>query len=1227
VAIASATAARADFTVTNANDSGSGSLRQAVLDANAAGAPSGVPGTTQTITFTSGVGTINLQSALPLIYTNMSIVGTAGAAVDGGSAQRGFFVSGLATTGSGTPPSVTVSISNLTIQNVLAQGGAGNSGGGGGLGAGGGLFVNQNASVTISNVTFSSTAANGGSSNGRYVGGGGGMGGAGGTVFAAGGGGGGLFFRGGNSVRGSTFSGGGGGGGIAGAGADGVANNTSGGNGGAGAAGIGGGGGGGSNGGGGTGGSGGGVGAQAGDNSSTNGGAGGFGGGGGGDGTNAYNGGAGGFGGGGGGSRRTGGNGGFGGGGGSGLSAPGNGGFGGGGRGGGGHAGAGGFGGGTGNTSGSGGGGAGMGGAVFVAGGGLLTINGNGATTASTVQAGTGANNGAAFGSAFFLQTTTLTFGSGNFTIANVIADQNGSGGSAASNGLGGTGGVGGIAKNGTGTLTLTGTNTYTGGTSVTGGGLINFNALANFGSGQITLNGGGLQWASGNTADVSANLAPIGANGATFDTNGNSVTFGNGLSGTGGLAKVGAGELFLTGTNTYSGATSVTGDTLRVFGSITNSLVFNIDNAALNIAGSGAINSSAAVTLTNAAQFAVSPTTLQIGSLSGDSTSSVFLGAGTTLVVGTNNTSTTFAGIINDGGTSAVTKIGTGTLTLSGVNTYQDVTTINGGTLRVDGSIAASSLTTVNRGGTLSGIGTVGNTQVNSGGTLAAGSGVAGTTLNIAGTLGFAAGGLYLVNVSPTTASMASVSGAATLTGGSVTAQFAPGSYLAKQYTILHTGGLGGTTFSGVNGNVPAGFNESLGYTANDVTLNLTAQLGAIAPGGPSGNQQNVAAALDNFFNAGGTLPPGFVSVFGLTGPTLSTVLARLSGESATGAQASAFQLMTAFLGLATDPFVDGRGIGATGGARPFAAEDEPLPPELASAYAAVFKAPPKPVAFEQRWSLWGSAYGGANRTNGDPNIVGSHDLAAHTAGFAAGADYQVSPFTMLGFALAGGGTGWSLAQGLGSGNSDAFQAGVYGKTRSGPAYLAASFAYAEHWMSTDRMAFGFDHLTAKFNAQSYGGRVEAGYRLASALVAVTPYAAIQAQAFRTPSFAESDPGGGGFGLAFAARTATDTRSEAGARFDRAVALAPTSVLMLRAKLGWAHDWVSDPTMGAVFQALPGASFTVNGAAPPHDSGLASAGAELRFAGGWSLGAKFDGEFAARSQTYAGTGTVRYVW
>jgi hypothetical protein len=132
-------------------------------------------------------------------------------------------------------------------------------------------------------------------------------------------------------------------------------------------------------------------------------------------------------------------------------------------------------------------------------------------------------------------------------------------------------------------------------------------------------------------------------------------------------------------------------------------------------------------------------------------------------------------------------------------------------------------------------------------------------------------------------------------------------------------------------------------------------------------------------------------------------------------------------------DPFVDGRsGSAGTGGpALGFAPEREELPDDIALAYSKILKAPPKPATFEQRWSVWGAGYGGSNRTSGDPTIVGSHDLAARTAGGAAGLDYRLAPGTVVGLALAGGGTNWSLAQGIGGGKSDAFQAGVYGTTR----------------------------------------------------------------------------------------------------------------------------------------------------------------------------------------------------
>jgi uncharacterized protein with beta-barrel porin domain len=84
---------------------------------------------------------------------------------------------------------------------------------------------------------------------------------------------------------------------------------------------------------------------------------------------------------------------------------------------------------------------------------------------------------------------------------------------------------------------------------------------------------------------------------------------------------------------------------------------------------------------------------------------------------------------------------------------------------------------------------------------------------------------------------------------------------------------------------------------------------------------------------------------------------------------------------------------------------------------------------------------------------------------------------------------------------------------------------------------------------------------------------------------------------------------------------------LILRTKLAWAHDWADNPALNAAFQTLPGSSFIVNGAPIPSDSALVSAGAELRINMRWSAIAKFDGEFAKSSQTYAGTGTLRYTW
>jgi len=622
-------------------------------------------------------------------------------------------------------------------------------------------------------------------------------------------------------------------------------------------------------------------------------------------------------------------------------------------------------------------------------------------------------------------------------------------------------------------------------------------------------------------------------------------------------------------------------------------------------------------------------------------------------LTVGSNNLSTTVSGVITDTGGGSLVKTGTGILALSGTNTYTGTTTVNAGVLAVNGSIASSSLTTVNSGAVLFGSGTVGSTVVSAGGFLVPGNSPG--TMAVAGDLTIQRNAFYVVQVTPTRASTTIVTGDASL-DGTVAAVFFPGTYLARSYTILTAGNRRTGRFEDLETfGLPRNFRARLDYFNNSVELNLRAQLIGDGrpfqpivlppiPGLPStpedppapplppftSNQLNAGRAIDNFFNNGGALPPAFVSLYGLSGSSLITALDQLSGEAATGAQKVAFQLTDQFLNVMLDPFVDGRsGVGgADHPALGFAPARETMPPDIARAYASVLKAPPAPLVpvYEPRWTAWGGAYGGSNRTTGDLAVIGTHDLSARAVGFAAGLDYRFTPDTVVGFAFAGGGTDWSLAQGLGGGKSDAFQAGLYGATRWGPAYLAAAFAFTNHWMSTDRFAVG-DHLTANFNAQSYGGRLEGGYRFGTPYGGLTPYAAIQAQSFHTPGYTETDTIAGGFGLAFAARDATDTRSELGARFDRVLAVYSNAVLALRGRVAWAHDWVSDPTLLPVFQALPGANFIVDGATPAKNSALTSAGTELRLANGVTLLAKFDGEFASHSSTYAGTGTMRYRW
>jgi uncharacterized protein with beta-barrel porin domain len=358
---------------------------------------------------------------------------------------------------------------------------------------------------------------------------------------------------------------------------------------------------------------------------------------------------------------------------------------------------------------------------------------------------------------------------------------------------------------------------------------------------------------------------------------------------------------------------------------------------------------------------------------------------------------------------------------------------------------------------------------------------------------------------------------------------------------------------------------------------------------------------------------------------------LSLASGEIATAASQAAFDAQSQFLNTLTDPFATG-GQGAAGAssspqALGYAATAREGQPRDAFA-ALVTKARPLAPRFEQRWRIFGAAYGGSTQIGGNA-ALGSHDATSRVYGGMGGASFALSPATSLGFAFGGGGTSFGLSDGLGSGRSDLFQAGVFarhGSARGG--YLSGAFAYGWHDVTTDRMASTGERLQGAYKAGVLSGRVEAGWRIDTMWGAgVTPYAAAQAISYRMPSYLEHGNGAAdSFALGYAGRDITATRSELGLRLDRTTVMGET-LFTLRGRAAWAHNFDTARNVAATFQTLPGTGFIVNGAAMAPEAALVSAGAEIGWRNGISLAASFEGEFSSNVESYVGKGTLRYVW
>jgi len=202
------------------------------------------------------------------------------------------------------------------------------------------------------------------------------------------------------------------------------------------------------------------------------------------------------------------------------------------------------------------------------------------------------------------------------------------------------------------------------------------FNSITISGSGYtiggsaITLGAGGLadsSIAGTNTVNLATTFAATRA--VTVSNAGTTLTISGVISGAGGVTKAGAGTVTLSATNTYTGVTTINAGTIAVAADARLGTAPAVATAGKLTFGGGTLRTTASFTL--AANRGIALT--GAGTISTD--------PGTTL---------TYGGII--AGASPLTKAGTGTLIVSGANTYTGVTTIGAGTLQLGATNAVPS-------------------------------------------------------------------------------------------------------------------------------------------------------------------------------------------------------------------------------------------------------------------------------------------------------------------------------------------------------------------------------------------------------------------------------------------------------------------------------------------------------------------------------------------------------
>ncbi|MEI6486416.1 MAG: autotransporter-associated beta strand repeat-containing protein [Sphingomonadales bacterium] len=459
---------------------------------------------------------------------------------------------------------------------------------------------------------------------------------------------------------------------------------------------------------------------------------------------------------------------------------------------------------------------------------GANSYSGGTAVTAGTVTVGT--NTALGTGLVTMANGTTLANNANNLVVANAFSIGNATVATGANNFTlaGVIGGTGQLTKTGSGTLILNGANSYSGGTALNAG-TIRVGTNNALGTGALAMAAGTVLQAG--AANLSLGNAIGMAGGATVDVNGQVLTLGGVISGTGPLAVIDSQSLtgdalILTGLNTYTGGTLVTGSTVQVSqnanlgnnaGGITlvgstlrTTASFATDRSVTLGTGGGSVDVAAGTTLTTTGVFsgssltklgggtlalnaansftggtALNAGTIAVGNNSALGTGALAMAGGTTLLsgadglvlanaistagIGTVDTAAntlTLNGVIS--GAGSISKAGTGTLVVNGSNSHSGGTALTAGTLQVGSNAALGTGTLTMTGGTTLVAGTTGLTTGNAIallGDVTVNSGASPATYTLSGVISGVGG------ITKQGSGLLSVSGASSYTGATTVA------------------------------------------------------------------------------------------------------------------------------------------------------------------------------------------------------------------------------------------------------------------------------------------------------------------------------------------------------------------------------------------------------------------------------------------------------------------------